>query len=174
VTVNVPSVCPCCGAYSLLPEQQTVTLVAVCDVLVIKALERVGGFIRRATRSRYDIAKGRSLDVIHTIWQATDEQIDRALLGAWDVVPALLDLHGCCDVTPLQVTSMLDDYVHDLVITGTPHTLHGEGGLEYRFATRLGLPLTPTSTADREHWPPMFEPEPAAFETVTEAAHHAG
>jgi hypothetical protein len=140
--VNIPSVCPVCGAYSLLPEQQTVTLVAVADVLCIKALERVGQFITRASRQRYQLAQGRPMHVIHTIWQATDEQTERALRGAWDVVPVLLDIHGgCCDVTALQVTSMLDDYVHDLVVTGTPHTLHGEGGLEYRFATRLGLPV---------------------------------
>jgi hypothetical protein len=140
--VNIPSVCPVCGAYSLLPEQQTVTLVAVADVLCIKALERVGQFITRASRQRYQLAQGRPMHVIHTIWQATDEQTERALRGAWDVVPVLLDIHGgCCDVTALQVTSMLDDYVHDLVVTVTPHTLHGEGGLEYRFATRLGLPV---------------------------------
>jgi hypothetical protein len=135
--VNIPSVCPVCGAYSLLPAQQT-----VADVLCIKALERVGQFITRASRQRYQLAQGRPMHVIHTIWQATDEQTERALRGAWDVVPVLLDIHGgCCDVTALQVTSMLDDYVHDLVVTGTPHTLHGEGGLEYRFATRLGLPV---------------------------------
>lgn len=173
--MNIPSVCPCCGAYSLLPDQQTVTLVAVCDVLVVKALERVGQFLVRGSRSRWQVAQARSLDIIHTIWQATDEQTERALRGAWDVVPALLDLHGsCCDVTALQVTSMLDDYVHDLVLTGTPHTLHGEGGLEYRFASRLGLPIAANSAADHDHWPPLFEPEPSAFETVTEAVRDAG
>jgi hypothetical protein len=31
---------------------------------------------------------------------------------------------------------MLDEYVHDLVITGTPHSL---GELHYRFENRLGL-----------------------------------
>ena len=173
--MNIPSPCPCCGAYSLLPDVQTVTLVAVCDVLVVKALERVGQFITRASRQRYQMAQGRPLYVIHTIWQASDDITERALRGAWDVVPALLDLHGtCCDVTGLQVTSMLDDYVHDLVLTGTPHTLHGEGGLEYRFASRLGLPVRAVSAADEEHWPPLFHAEPEAFETVSEAAHHAG
>jgi len=171
--VNIPSPCPCCGAYSLLPDVQTVTLVAVCDVLVLKALERVGTFILRGSRQRYDIVRSRPLSVIHTIWQADDEQTAKALRGAWDVVPALLDIHGeCCDVTAIQVTEMLDGYVHDLVLTGTPHTLHGEGGLEYRFATRLGLPIQAQSAADAEHWPPLFQAEPEAFETVTEAVHH--
>jgi hypothetical protein len=156
---GIPSPCPCCGAYSLLPDVQTVTLVAVCDVLVIKALERVGAFILRGPdRTRYSAAKGRPLDSIHTIWQAGDDIVERGLRGAWDVVPALLDLHGsCCDVTSIQVTSMLDDYVHDLVITGTPHSLHGEGGLEYRFASRLGLPVSAPAAA----WPPLFTEEDA-------------
>jgi hypothetical protein len=172
--MNIPSVCPVCGARSLMPEQETVTLVAVCDVLVLKALERVGTFILRGSRQRYDIVKSRPLSVIHTIWQADDDQTAKALRGAWDVVPALLDIHGsCCEVTALQVTDMLDDYVHDLVLTGTPHSLRGEGGLEYRFATRLGLPVRPLSAAD-ENWPPLFSPEPEAFETVTQAARHAG
>lgn len=150
--MNVPTACPCCGAYSLLPDVQTVTIVAVCDVLVVKSLERVGQFIVRGSRERYRQAEGRPLHIIHTMWQAGDEITARALRGAWDVVPALLDLHGCCDLTGLQVTDMLDDYVHDLVLTGTPHTLHGEGGLEYRFATRLGLPVP----APASPWPPLF------------------
>jgi hypothetical protein len=155
--VNIPSACPCCGAYSLLPDVQTVTLVAVCNVLVVKALERVGTFIIRGSRERYRASLGIPLHVIHSMWQAQDDMTAKALRGAWDVVPALLDLHGsCCDVTPMQVTSMLDDYVHDLVLTGTEHTLHGEGGLEYRFATRLGLPIRAQSGADDEHWPPLF------------------
>jgi hypothetical protein len=157
---------------SLVPDAQTVTLVAVCDVLVVKALERVGLFILRGGRQRYDIVRARPRHVIHTVWPATDDQTAKALRGAWDVVPALLDVHGgCCDVTSIQVTAMLDDYVHDLVLTGTEHTLHGEGGLEYRFATRLGLPVRVTAGADDEHWPPLFRSEPEVFETVTEARH---
>ncbi len=136
---GVPTPCPCCGAYSLAPDADRQTLVAVCDVLVVKALERVGAFIIRGERARYQAAKGRPLHTIHTIWQASDEITDRALRGAWDVVPAVIDSHGCCGVTSLQVRTMLDDYVHDLVLTGTEHTVEGEGGLEYRFATRLGM-----------------------------------
>lgn len=136
---GVPSPCPCCGAYSLAPDADTVTLVAVCNVLVVKALEKVGNFIRRQPRgsaTRNLLATPRHL--VHTVEQATDEQTARALRGAWDVVPALLDAHGCCGVTSLQVTAMLDDYVHDLVLTGTEHEIPE---LEYRFRSRLGLPV---------------------------------
>lgn len=139
--MSVPSPCPCCGAYSLAPDSETTILVAVCDVLVIKALERVGAFLIRGSRSRYDQAAGIPTHLIHTKWRAPDELTARALRGAWDVVPALLDSHGCCDVPSEQVIQALDDYVHDLVITGTAHTVQGDGGLEYRFRTRLGLAL---------------------------------
>lgn len=145
--MTVPSPCPCCGAYSLAPDTETTILVAVCDVLVVKALERVGSFILRGPdRKRYQEAEGLPRHSIHTVWRAPDELTARALQGAWDVVPALLDSHGCCDVPSDAVTRTLDDYVHDLVITGTPHAVRGEGGLEYRFITRLGLSLP-----DHEH-----------------------
>ncbi|QDH93070.1 hypothetical protein QDA02_gp95 [Microbacterium phage Margaery] len=135
---GIPSVCPCCGAYSLAPDAETVTLVAVCDVLVVKALERVGAFLIRGERSRYQASRGKAVHTVHTMWQAEDEITERALRGAWDVVPAVLDAHGCCGVTSLQVTAMLDDYVHDLVLTGTEHALPE---LEYRFRSRLGMPV---------------------------------
>lgn len=135
---GLPTPCPCCGAYSLLPDADSTTLVAVCNVLVVKALERVGAFIIRGERSRYQQSRGKPLHTIHTMWQAPDAITERGLKGAWDVVPALIEVHGCCNITSLQVTSLLDDYVHDLVLTGTEHTLDE---LEYRFRARLGLPV---------------------------------
>lgn len=138
---GVPTPCPCCGAYSLAPDVRTTTLVAVADVLVIKALERVGAFLLRGNRSRFLQARETPTYEVHTIWAAPDELTSKALRGAWDVVPALVDSHGCCDVPSDAIVRMLDDYVHDLVITGTRHTLDGEGGLSYRFESRLGLVL---------------------------------
>lgn len=145
---GIPSACPCCGAYSLMPHSDTTILVAVSDVLVVKALERVGAFLIRGSRSRYEAAKGVPLHLIHTRWKAPDVLTERALRGAWDVVPALLDSHGCCDVPSDTVIATLNDYVHDLVLTGTEHTVRGDGGLEYRFQTRLGLALPEHEHAD--------------------------
>lgn len=138
---GLPSVCPVCGAYSLAPEGEMSALLAVCDVLVVKALEKLGNYIVRAERSRFRALGTKSPTLAHTLWPAEDALVDKALRGAWEVVPALLDVHGCCDVTSIQVTSMLDDYVHDLAITGTAHTLVGDGGLMYRFQSQLGLPV---------------------------------
>ena len=136
--MDLPSPCPVCGAYSLTQDNQASALLAVCDVLVVKALETMGKWIVRAERSRYRGLGTRPWYVAHTLWQPTDEVVTKALRGAWDVVPAMLDNHGCCDVTSRQVAEMLDSYVHDLVITGTRH---GIGELAYRFTVGLGLPV---------------------------------
>lgn len=144
---EIPSRCVSCGAYSLAPDTDRSALLAVCDVLVLKALETVGKYIVRVERSRYKAIGDRPRHIAHTLWQPTDDIVDKALKGAWDVVPALLDTHGCCDVTSAGVVEMLDQYVHDLVITGTEHTTRGEGGLLYRFQSQLGLPVYDLSPA---------------------------
>lgn len=138
VPADLPGVCPVCGGRSILPEGASSALVAVCDVLVVKALEQVGKWIVRAERSRYREFNGRSWQVAHTIWQPGEEMVTKALRSAWDVVPALLDTHGCCGVTSRQVSEMLDSYVHDLTLTGTEHHIRE---LAYRFESRLGLPV---------------------------------
>lgn len=138
IPADAPGVCPVCGARSLLPEGASSALLAVCDVLVITALRQVGKWIVRAERSRYRIFNGRAWHTAHTIWQPGDEIVSRALRGAWDVVSALLDTHGCCGVTSRQVTDMLDSYIHDLTLTGEAHNIRD---LAYRFETRLGLPI---------------------------------
>lgn len=104
---------------------------------------------------------------VHTIWSAPDELTAKALRGAWDVVPALVDSHGCCDVPSGAVVRMLDDYVHDLVITGTKHTLDNDGGLSYRFESRLGLVLP---HHEHEHADPHFY-RPDAIAELVEARH---
>lgn len=127
--------CPCCGAIALTPDP---TLLAVCNVLVVKALETMGKRIARAERSRFRTLGSRPFYEAHMLWQPDEGTVDKALKGAWDVVPALMAVHAG-DVSPRQVTSMLDGYVHDLVITGTSHTITE---LEYRMEDRLGIAVT--------------------------------
>ena len=136
--VKIPGQCPVCGAYSLAKDAPVSTLLAVSDVLVYKALESMGKSILRSQRGRFKVLGSRPFHEAHTIGQGDDVTVGKVLKRAWDVVPALLDTHGCCGVTSLQVTRMLDDYVHDLVVTGTPHTIEE---LAYRYTTRLGLPV---------------------------------
>lgn len=138
MTAGLPSPCPVCGAYSLAPDTDRSALLAVCDVLTTKALENMGKFIVRISRERFRLLGTRPWHVAHTMWPVADEIVDKALRGAWDVVPAMLDAHGCCGITSRQVTQMLDEYVHDLAVSGTAHSVEE---LRYRFETRLGLPV---------------------------------
>lgn len=137
-TTRLPSPCPFCGAYSLAAHEHDVMLLAVCDVLVLKALEAMGKWIVRADRSRFKALGERPFHVAHTLWTTSDLTVDKALRGAWDVVPAMLATHGYCDLRAEDVSKVLDDYVHDLVVSGTAHTLDE---LAYRFRTRLSMPV---------------------------------
>lgn len=130
--------CPCCGAMALPGVAEPSALLAVCDVLVVKALEVVGKRIVRVTRSRFAELGGRDWHEAHLLWRPDADMTDKALTGAWDVIPAMLDRHGCCDVPSDGVIEMVDGYVRDLLITGTPHHL---GELAYRFTARLGIPI---------------------------------
>lgn len=135
--------CPCCGSFTYDGSHfaQAPALLAVCDVLVVRALETVGKRIVRADRSRFARLNNRPWHLAHTLWQPSEEMISKALQGAWDVVPAMLDSHGCCGVTSHQTSAMLDSYVRDLLITGRDHNLQD---LRYRFETRLNIPITVT------------------------------
>lgn len=134
-------VCPVCGSLNLPIRSQSSALVAVCDLLVVKTLETVGKRIVRVDRSRYARLGDKPWFLAHTLWQPDGSMIDKALAGAWDVVPAMLTEHGCCNVTAKQVVDMLDSYVRDLLITGTGHDVTE---LKYRFEAILGIPvLTP-------------------------------
>lgn len=138
--MQIPSQCPVCSAYSLAPDREVTALVAVCDVLVYKALEALGKYIVRQDRSRFNELGGRPFYLAHTLWQPTDEIVDKACRWAWDVVPALLNVYGPSGMIAADdVVNTLNSYVHDLAITGTPHTLKE---LNYRLTTRLGLEST--------------------------------
>lgn len=138
---HLPRACPVCGAHSLTPAGETSALLAVCDVLVVKALEKLGRrIVRAAPRSagRFRVMNGRPWHIAHTIWRPQESEVKRALQGAWDVVPAMLTNHSTQPVTPEQVTAMLDEYTRDLAITATAHSFDE---LLYRFHDRLGLPV---------------------------------
>lgn len=135
---RIPSRCPACGAYSLAPGAEISALLAVCDVLVTAALDRLGRQIVRQPRGRHKQFGKRSFTIAHTVWPPDEVRVEKVLKNAWDVVPALMGTYGCCGTTSERVTWMLDRYVRDLAITGTPHTLDE---LEYRFIAQLGMPV---------------------------------
>lgn len=98
-------------------------LVAVVDVLVVKALEAVGKRIVRQDRARFNQLKGRPFHEAHVLWPTDIITVGKATKGAWDVVPALLDNHGCPGVDSGRVVTLLDAYVSQLATHGAPHTL---------------------------------------------------
>lgn len=172
--------CPCCGRYQGTGLAQSPALLAVCDVLVVRALEVVGKRIVRmpgAGRSRFKEMRGRPWHVAHTIWQADGDIAERALAGAWDVVPAMLTSHGCCGVTARQVTTMLDSYARDLLVTGTPHSLTE---LRYRFQDRLGIevpepePYIPSAEVQAIVAPPAPRPAAPLGPASPRSARHRG
>lgn len=138
MTQTTVAACPVCGSYSENSLSQAPALLAVCDVLVVRALEAVGKRIVRTERSRYSRLGNKPWHMAHTIWSPDSSMVDKGLSGSWDVIPAMLDNHGCCGVTSRQVQQMIDSYVRDLLVTGTAHRLPE---LRYRFEAFLGIPL---------------------------------
>lgn len=151
--------CPVCGSYTGVTLATSSPLLAVCDVLVIRALEVAGKRIVRAERSRYRTLGTRPMHVAHTIWPPSPELVNKALTNAWGVVPVLLDSYGCCNLTAVQVTGCLDRYTGDLLVTGTPHSVDE---LRYRFSSVLGINLPgPPGPRRVEHLPaPTTAPAP--------------
>jgi hypothetical protein len=122
-------------------------LLAVCDVLVMKSLEKLGNYLVRSNRSRYNelAQSGKPAYAAHALWPANDELVSKALKNAWDVVPYVIDVYGrtvtstgqsAVIVLPADVIYVLDRYVHDLAITGHEHDLVE---LAYRMRTYLKL-----------------------------------
>jgi hypothetical protein len=74
--------------------------------------------------------------------------VDKALRGAWEIVPLILETHGgCCEFDTTMVVQVLDEYVHQLAITGTEHTIDE---LAYQLREHAGLPVYRT-VVDHEH-----------------------
>lgn len=113
-------------------------LVAVCEVLVLKALESSGRWILREERNRPKEFRGEPLHEAHTCWPPDDEQvIVKALRGAWEVLPYVIrtQVTDPDDIDIEQLMNTLDSYVHDLVFTGTEHTMEN---LRYRLERMFG------------------------------------
>lgn len=140
--MTVPAACPTCGAYSIAPADETSRLLLVCDVLVVKALERVGNRIVKAQRARFREmdASGRPLHEAYLLWPTLPEVASKSLVGAWDVVPALLDAHsaGVVGVEARDVAAVLDEYVLALVAGRYPHDT---ARLAAELSARLGIDL---------------------------------
>lgn len=135
---ETPAACPMCGCVQgrTLAYAQPPALLAVCDVLVVKTLETVGKRIVRADRSRFARLQGRPWHIAHTLWKPDPGMVDKGLAGSWDVIPAMLDNHGCCDITSAQIIELMDRYVRQLLSSSDPHQL---SNLRSHFEKYLGI-----------------------------------
>lgn len=134
---NIPSPCPCCGAYSMSSTAQPSALLAVSDVLVVKALEQVGRrIVNGGPRSRRGQWSGRPFHLAHTVWPPDTVLVDRALDGAWDVVPAMLDAHGLLGTPTAVIVALLDRYARTLLMAGRSHDV---AMLRHEFDARLSM-----------------------------------
>lgn len=96
-------------------------LVAVCDVLVLRSLELLGKRIVRQDRSRFQRMSGLQWHDAHCLWQPDRDTEDRALDGAWSMVPDLLSRYPCGDVGSAELSATLDRYVRELVRSQRSH-----------------------------------------------------
>lgn len=119
---------------------------SVCDALVLKALEALGKYVVRADRSRFKVLGDRPWHVAHTLWPPDDRLVSKALRSAWAVVPASVALRAL-PVEPARLALVLDEYVHDLAVTGTPHRPEE---LRLRLAVRLGIGAPAGERAGRD------------------------
>lgn len=97
-------------------------LLAALDGLTVKAVESVGKRLVRADRSNYRKLNGRPFTAAHTVFEADEASVRKALRGAWDQVPEIVERHGkACGVKAPQVVSALDAFVVDLCLAGRPY-----------------------------------------------------
>lgn len=107
-----------------LPDQSA--LLAACEGLVFRALERAGNRLRQQGVKPEGL---RSFEV-HTAISLDEKQAKTALNDAWTCAPMVLD--GIADAEP--VTTALNSYVTSLLTTGRPHTREALGQwLQRRF-----------------------------------------
>ena len=84
---DVSAPCPVCGSYTGVTLATASPLLAVADVLVIRALEVAGKRIVRADRARFRTLGTRPMHVAHTIWRPDLAHVTKSLTNAWAVVP---------------------------------------------------------------------------------------
>lgn len=91
-------------------------LLAVSDLLVVKALESVGKRIVSSDRSRYSerLEAGLPFHSAHTRW-AVQSDVSKTLDASWRCAGEVLSRHGATPEQVSAVVSSLDAYTLELV-----------------------------------------------------------
>ena len=117
-----------------MPEEQAQGLLAACDGMVWRALERAGGQLRnkhgRGTNGGAARLASIEAHKVHTVVPATSlARADTLLVGAWRRVPEIAERYG---VDAMWLEQELHSYAATLIEQGIEHT-------EARLAAAIGL-----------------------------------
>ena len=93
--------------------ERKAALMAACDMIVLRALERAGNRLKSKTGAKFNVAASE----LHTVVASTDP--DDLLADAWGYVPLVAERYGT-DAGMLSVE--LFEYTAGLIRTSTPHT----------------------------------------------------
>lgn len=105
------------------PESVAESLLAACDVIVHRALERAGTRLKSAAGKN---VKGGAAAIpcdnpakLHcTLTASQYAELDHLLQDAWGLIPVIADRY---QIDGLKLTAVLDQYVRGLLASGTEH-----------------------------------------------------
>ena len=93
--------------------ERKASLLAACDMLVLRALERAGNRLKNKTGAKFNVAASE----LHTVVASTDA-LD-LLTDAWSHVPLVAKRYG---FNAAALEADLEEYTAGLILTSTPHT----------------------------------------------------
>lgn len=109
-----------------LPEQnsgdtnpQPVALVAAGDLLVDRALEKLGSRVKGNLNRK---TPGTPTRDIYRLLDVSDEELDASLRGAWEMAPVVAERYGTAATRPAEFAARLDRYTRETVKSRAPHT----------------------------------------------------
>lgn len=92
--------------------ERKASLLAACDQIVLRALERAGNRIKSKTGAKFSVPAAELHAFVLT------ENVEDALTDAWSNVPMVAKRHG---IDPAALTAELHEYAAGLISTQTPH-----------------------------------------------------
>lgn len=96
--------------------ERTSSLMAACDQIVLRALERAGNRIKSKTNSRFSVPAAELHCFVLT------ENVDDVLVDAWSHVPMVAKRAG---LDAAALSAELQEYTAGLILSQTPHTYEG-------------------------------------------------
>lgn len=93
--------------------ERKASLLAACDMLVLRALERAGNRLKNKTGAKFNIAASE----LHTVIASTDAL--ELLTDAWSHVPLVAERYH---FNAVALEADLEEYTAGLILSSTPHT----------------------------------------------------